>query len=216
MKNMKKILLLIAVLGLFSTGVAQFTYGPKLGVNMAKFSGDRMLPGGQAGLFVNGELWDRIGVQVDFLWTLKGSKNVKENQVYTVTQNTLTGNFDSTLSTNTTTHTSYYRFVDIPICAYFPISEHIRGFFGPQLSIFRGGHEKYVYSGKTTENDITGVTGQMSWIGGFDLKSNSPIIFGVRFVSNKFGIGTKQSGAGDDNTKSLNAFMINLGYRMSW
>ncbi len=209
---------MILALGLASTGLAQFTYGPKIGVNMAKFSGEKIMPGGQAGLFVNGEFWDRIGMQVDFLWTLKGSKFVNVDTLTTVTTNTMTGAVTTTTSTATFTHTQYYRFVDIPICAYFPISEHIRGFFGMQLSLFRSGHEKYTGPSGSTEGDITGVTGQSSWMGGFDFKSNSPIILGVRFVSNKFTKGAQQPSGGADKDKgiSLNAFMVNVAYRMSW
>jgi hypothetical protein len=214
---MKKIFLLIIAAGLSLSGWAQFTYGPKLGVNMAKFSGEKIMPGAQAGMFLNGELWDRLGVQVDFLWTMKGSKSEKTDTLTTVTTNTMTGTVTTTTSTATATRTAYYRFVDIPICAYFPISDHIRGFFGPQLSIFRGGKQKATSGGQSSESDITGVTGEMSWTGGFDFQFNSPIILGVRFASNKFTKGTQTSGTADKDAKqSLNAVMISLAYRMSW
>lgn len=203
--QMKKIFLVIAGISLFSTAFSQFTYGPKLGVNTAHLPNDNIAPGIQFGGFLNGELDDRMGIQVDFLWTLKG--NVHQTTVL----DSLTGQPTST-KYNTTT---YYRFVDIPICAYFPISKHVRGFIGKQLSIFRKAHETIVYPGKTIERDLTGITTKgSSWIAGFDFNLNSPLIIGMRFGTNAFSQPDPTGGA--INEMKLGFIMINFAYKMHW
>src|ERR1700757_3175191 len=89
---MKKIFLGILGISLFSAGYAQFTYGPKLGANMSKLPSDKLMPGFQVGGFLNGELYDRMGIQVDFLWTLKGTRHTNTDTIIgTPTTNTVTG-----------------------------------------------------------------------------------------------------------------------------
>jgi len=211
----KKIFLVILGVCLFSAGFAQFTYGPKLGVNMSKLPNDNLRPGFQAGGFLNGEFYDRIGIQVDFLWTLKGNSHTHTDSLRTVTTNTTTGAITVNTSTVAVISTTYYRFVDVPICVYFPISEHIRGFVGPQVSVFKHASQSVtVGSASAVKNDISGIKGQTSICLGFDLKSNSPIIFGVRFVTNKF---TGGGGSTDPkNPQTLSSFMINVAYRLNW
>ena len=165
---MKKIYLLIVGISIFSSAFSQFTYGPKLGVNTSKFDNDKIMPGFQVGGFLNGEFEDRIGIQADFLWTLKGNRHTED----------ITSITSSTITTVTTT---YYRFVEVPFCLYFPVSKHIRGFVGPQISIARKAHQKYDNGSKVTESDITGITTKTSFCAGFDFVFNSPIIVGVRF-----------------------------------
>ena len=213
---MKKIFLIAAaVIGLFSTGFAQFTYGPKMGVNMSKFSGDRLMPGFQAGAFLNGEFYDRIGVQADFLWTIKGSRHVAVDSITTITTSTVTGLPIPSTTTVNVISTKYYRFIDVPICVYFPISEHIRGFVGPQISVFRHGTQTVTAgSSPLVRSDITGLKGKTSLCIGFDFKFNSPIVVGVRFVGNKFTGGS--GGTADAKGQTLNSFMVNVGYRMNW
>ncbi len=214
----KKIILIIAAIGLFSTGFAQFTYGPKLGVNMSRMANDNLRPGFQAGAFLNGEFYDRMGVQVDFLWTLKGTSNKKTDSLITVTTNTITGLPVTNTSTISLVSTTYYRFVDIPICVYFPISEHIRGFVGPQLSMFRHATNTYTAgSAASVKTDKSGIKGETSICLGFDFKFDSPIIIGLRFVTNKFTGGTAGGSAGTEATaQTLNSFMVNFAYKMDW
>lgn len=197
---------------------AQLTYGPKLGGNMSRLTGDKLMPGFQAGGFVNAELEDRIGLQIDFLWTLKGNKH----EVKTAADTTL-----NILTAYTTTTKTYYRFIDVPICVYFPISKHIRAFAGPQISVFRKGKEKTTSTmpgSKEVEKNLTGLQGKVSLCAGIDLNLDSPIIIGVRFVTNKFTGGTPttpaSSSSGDTNAKEssqkLNCFMINVAYKLDW
>jgi hypothetical protein len=209
---MKKNILTLLGLFLVTVSFAQFTYGPKLGGNVSRLSGDKLMPGFQAGGFVNAELDDRIGVQVDFLWTLKGNKHVVTDSNYVNTPAT----------TYTITTKTYYRFVDVPICVYFPISKHIRGFAGPQISVFRKAKEttKSSLGGTPVKKDLTGIAGKVSLCAGIDLVLDSPIIIGVRFVTNKFTGGTASAQAGGDDAKDdkskLNCFMLNVAYRMDW
>lgn len=208
---MKKVILVIITITLFSTGFAQFTYGPKLGVNMSKLSNDKMMPGFQAGGFINGEFYDRVGIQADFLWTLKGSRSTVTDSIHTISTNTVTGVTTVSTKTVSVVDTKYYRFVDIPICVYFPISKHIRGFLGPQISVFRHASQNVeVGSATAVKSDISGIKTQTSICLGFDLKSNSPIIVGLRFVTNKF------TGGNSAGTQTLNSLMINVAYRMEW
>ncbi len=210
---MKKIIFILFGISLFFTNFAQLTYGPKLGGNISRLANDNLRPGFQLGAFVNGELYDRMGLQVDFLWTLKGNSHTRTDTTYsTVTTGTTTTINTSTVAVIATT---YYRFVDVPICAYFPISNHIRGFAGPQLSVFRRASQTVSVGSKTpVVTDITGIKGQVSICLGFDFKFDSPIIFGVRFVTNKFTGGTGSST--DTKAQTLNSFMINVAYKMDW
>ncbi len=213
----KKIFLVILGVSLFSAGFAQFTYGPKLGINMSKLPNDKLMPGFQVGGFLNGELYDRMGIQIDFLWTLKGTRHTNTDSIHTITTNTVTGISTINTSTVNVVATTYYRFVDVPICVYFPISKHIRGFAGPQISAFRHAHEKYAVGSATpVESDITGITGKISFCFGFDFISKSPFIFGVRFVSNRFTGGNPLGGSSADKAQNLNSFMVNVAYRMDW
>lgn len=205
---------IFTILGLFmiSASFAQFTYGPKLGANMSRLSGDKMMPGFQAGGFVNAELEDRIGIQIDFLWTLKGTKHVITDSAY------VGASINKTVYDVTTK--TYYRFVDVPICVYFPISKHIRGFAGPQISAFRKAHRTSVSSlgGNPFEKDITGIAGKVSLCAGFDLSLDSPIIIGVRFVTNSFtgGALSVDPNASGDEKQKLNCVMLNVAYRLDW
>ncbi len=212
---MKKNILTLLSLFMITASYAQFTYGPKLGANGARLSGDKMMPGFQAGGFVNAELEDRIGIQIDFLWTLKGNRHVE------------TASFTNTLTALTQTYTAtdktYYRFVDLPICVYFPISKHIRGFAGPQVSAFRKAHRVSSSSlgGNTVEKDLTGITGKVSLCAGFDLALDSPIIIGVRFTTNTFTGGTGVDPLATNTSTSsekqkLNCIMLNVAYRLDW
>src|ERR1035438_4688598 len=143
---MKKILTLLAGVLIANMAFAQFTYGPKIGGNLSKLTGNDLMPGLQAGGFVNGEFFDKIGVQADFLWTLKGTST--------------STNFDSLGRhlTSSITNVTYYRFVDIPVCVYFPLSKHIRAFLGRQISVFKKAVETETYpSNHTATADITGI-----------------------------------------------------------
>ena len=211
---MKKIYLLIVGISIFTSAFSQFTYGPKLGANTAKFANDKIMPGFQLGGFLNGEFEDRIGIQVDFLWTLKGNHHVED-----------IARLDSlglpTSSKITTSTKTYYRFVDIPFCLYFPVSKHIRGFVGPQISVARKAHQKYDNGSTVTESNITGITTKTSFCAGFDFVFNSPVIIGVRFVSNKFNqplasSGLSSSGTTSDEVQKLYSVMINIAYKMDW
>lgn len=205
----KHIIIIVVSLLLAGASHAQFTYGPKLGFNTARFAGDKIMPGFQAGGFVNAELEDRIGIQIDFLWTMKGN-----NHVVTVTDS-INPNVKNEVSTKT-----YYRFVDVPFCIYFPITKHIRGFAGPQLSIFRKAHETTSYPSKTYERDIAGITSKVSLCAGFDIVLDSPISIGIRFVTNKFTEPAASSSttvdSGTNSSKKLNCIMVNVGYRLDW
>ncbi len=198
---------------MITVSYAQFTYGPKLGGNMSRLSGDKIMPGFQAGGFVNAELEDRIGLQVDFLWTLKGNKRVVSDSNYATIPT----------STYSITTKTYYRFVDVPICVYFPISKHIRGFAGPQISVFRKAKQTSTSSlgGTAVEKNLSGLQGKVSLCAGIDLNLDSPIIIGVRFVTNKFTGGTETSQPSSDpdakqESQKLNCVMINVAYRMDW
>ncbi|MDI1354454.1 MAG: outer membrane beta-barrel protein [bacterium] len=189
----KHIFTFIAMLAT-TVALAQFTYGPKIGFNASRFANDKFMPGIQAGAFLNSEIYDRMGIQIDFLYAIKGNK-------HEVGPDTLL-----------TTTTTYYRFVEIPICAYFPVSKHIRGFFGPQLNIYRKGNQTVEYRGKSTETKVSG-TGVRSWIVGFDFNFDSPLTLGLRFVSNKF---TSTNFAGDSQDNALNSVLVSIGYTMDW
>lgn len=225
---MKKNIFIVLGLLLTTVSFAQFTYGPKLGVNASRLSGDKIMPGFQVGGFVNAELEDRIGMQIDFLWTLKGTRKTfkRTDSTLSVVTNTTTMITTTVVSTSefSSVTNTYYRFVDVPICVYFPLSKHIRAFAGPQISVFRKAHQTYKPStGTVTEKDITGIKGQISLCAGFDLNLDSPLIIGVRFVTNSFTGGPSETTStmpADPDAKpeasKLNCFMLNVAYRLDW
>lgn len=193
----KHIYTLIAILAC-SFAFAQFTYGPKLGVNMSRFSTpkDKFAPGFQAGGFLNAELYDRIGLQADFLWALHGNKH------------------ESGPDTAITTFKTNYRYCEIPLCLYFPISKHLRGFAGYQFNVFRKAHgTKTDPKNKETEYDVSGDNSQ-TWIFGFDFTFDSPLTVGFRWVTNKSMLGPYDDGEG--RSYNLNSITLNFGYTMSW
>lgn len=196
MKKRNLILSLLIVLA--STTFAQLVYGPKIGGNTSKFTNAMMRPGFHAGGFVNAELFDRFGVQADFIWNIKGSATDVGNDSVSIIR------------------TSYYRFIEVPICAYFPISKHIRGFVGPQLNFYRKGEATTEYKKSSVTEKLNG-TGKMSWVAGFDFVFDSPITVGMRFGSNKFSTGTTSSEEGaEENVSRLNSFMLSFGYKLDW
>lgn len=206
---MKTKLLYIMTVLLSAYGLqAQMIYGPKIGVNTSRLANDNIMPGFHVGGFVNAELRDRIGLQVDFLWALKGNKNILES--------TSTGTSTSKVEITTTT---YYRFIEVPLTFYFPISQHIRGFVGPQLNLYRKGHQTVEYPGTSKESNVSG-NGKASIIAGFDFVFDSKVTFGLRFVSNKFTTGASASPDGDGSTEPeatrLNSIMATIGYKMDW
>src|SRR5687767_3920237 len=56
----------------------QLRYGPRVGIGMSSLGGGNGSMGFQAGLFVNAELKDRMGLQPEILFTVKnGSQDLK-------------------------------------------------------------------------------------------------------------------------------------------
>lgn len=188
---------LFTLLSFISFG--QFVYGPKVGANASKFTNAMLRPGFQAGGFVNAEIFDRMGVQADFMWALKGSATDIGNDSVSIIS------------------TSYYRFIEVPVTAYFPISKHIRGFIGPQFNFYRKGQVTTEYKRSSVTEKLAG-TGKMSWVAGFDLVFDSPITIGMRFGSNKFSTGStvNADGESEDNVSRLTTFNFCIGYRMDW
>ena len=191
---MKKIFLIIAGICLFTTGFSQLTYGPKVGFNFVS------LPGFQGGGFLNAELFDRVGFQVDFLYTMKGDRKTGTVQFY--------DQFGMPTTTAQSVTSTYYKFFDLPLCFYFAMTKHVRGFVGPQLSASMGAHQKYKLNGNTKDSDVSGIIAKRSFCAGIDINLDSPVTIGLRFVSNKF---TK---SGDE--QSLSSIMLNLGYKIDW
>lgn len=196
MKTTIKLLALLLVM-LVTRSQAQLVYGPKIGGNTSKFTNADMRLGFHAGGFVNAELYDRFGVQADFIWTVKGSATDVGNDSVSIIR------------------TSYYRFIEVPICAYFPISKHIRGFVGPQLNFYRRGQAVTEYKRSSVTEKLSG-TGKMSWVAGFDFVFDSPITVGMRFGTTKFSTGATNSEDPDANISRLNSFMLSVGYKLDW
>jgi hypothetical protein len=78
MKKIKVILLLIAIAFGFSA-MAQFTYGPKVGLNLANLSGDdvedsKMLIGFNIGVLGNYAVSDIFSLQAEVMYDAKGAK----------------------------------------------------------------------------------------------------------------------------------------------
>jgi len=193
---MKRYFLTLAAVAVTAMASAQFKYGPKLGVNTSNFENDIMVFGFHGGGFLTTELADRLGVQAEFLYSFKGNKHVSG-----------TGNSEVTT-------TSRYRFVEVPIMFYFPISDHLRGFIGPQLNFYRKGEQTVKgKSGPAVVSPVTG-TGVMSWCTGFDIVLDSPITIGARFVSNRFNSGVGGSGATEEFR--LRSLLVSVGYRLDW
>jgi hypothetical protein len=212
---MKKRFFTILGILMISLSFAQLTYGPKIGFGAGRIANDKnvLSPGFQGGLFVNAELDDRIGIQVECLYSVKGNKHI----------------YNAGLAGDSVTVKTNYRFIDVPVSVYFPISKHLRGVLGPQLSVYRGSSQKYVHNSspvyeKKEKNNLN-ISGKLSFYGGIDFVFDSPIMVGFRVISTKFtqssyGLGDVDGGqpSGDDkeNKKGLMQFMIQVGYRLDW
>ncbi|MBN1340479.1 MAG: PorT family protein [Bacteroidales bacterium] len=85
---MKKTILMMIAIAFGVTAMAQFTYGPKLGLNLANQSGDdvdnnSMLIGFNLGAFGNYAINDMFSIQLEALYDTKGA-----NYEYTVNNET--------------------------------------------------------------------------------------------------------------------------------
>jgi hypothetical protein len=212
---MKKRIFTILGILIATFSFAQLTYGPKIGIGAGRIANEMNVisPGFQGGLFVNAELDDRVGIQVECLYSLKGNKHI----------------YNEGLSGDSVFVRTNYRFIDVPVSVYFPISKHLRGFLGPQLSWYRGSSQRYennsvpIYEKKAKNN--LNISGKLSFYGGIDFVFDSPIMVGFRIISTKFtqtsyGLGDQDgsSSGGDDkeNKKGLMQFMVQVGYRLDW
>jgi hypothetical protein len=84
MKKIKFILMFAAIAISFST-MAQFTYGPRLGLNIANFGGDdtddtKSLIGFNLGLMGNYAINDMFSLQAELLYDTKGAKYEGEDE----------------------------------------------------------------------------------------------------------------------------------------
>jgi len=120
--------------------------GVKVGLNMAKFTGDdsdfggEMDPGFALGFAVGGFLTysmnDQMSIRPEFLYSVKGSKYEESEGGETVTLN---------MAMN---------YLDIPILGVYSVQDNINVFAGPYFGMFLGGKMKMEYAGESEEEDI--------------------------------------------------------------
>lgn len=174
MKKLNKIFAVLVVLAALPIH-AQFTYGPRVSVGLTSLGGGSSSFGFQVGLFLNGELKDRMGIQPEVLFSIKNGVDK-----YSVDN----PNGSATKQERKTSYT--FSYIDIPFYGYVPLSKHIRLLIGPQFSVVNKATRKTTGDGLSgSETDRVDVEGELKSdvgiAGGIDFELSSPLKFGLRF-----------------------------------
>jgi hypothetical protein len=196
MKKQHILFSFLFTLAVISAG-AQCKYGPRLAVGLSSLGGGNSGIAVQAGLFVNAELKDRMGIQGEVLYGIKnGNKDF--------TQVNSTG--DKVLYT-----TKYsFTYIDVPIYGYVPLSKHITFLAGPLIGIVNKATERLTGPNVTGEaaekRDIADTDAKLGFAAGLDFNMASPVRFGLRFATN----------GGDPFTGKSSFVGVTMAYYMDW
>lgn len=114
---MKKIIIILFLFISTVSAYSQFTYGPRLGFGATTIENANAGFGMHAGVFINAEIFDRIGLQPEILFNFQtGSEEMDDG---------LGGTLDVDYQHQT---------IDVPILIFFPLSDHLRVLVGPMIS----------------------------------------------------------------------------------
>ena len=155
---MKKIMIFLMILSFAFIGTLSaqgIGFGIKGGVNMAKFTGDdadiedlvvdvisdlntdqEFIYGPLGGAFVTFNLSDRLAIQTEFLYTVKGGS-------YEISESVTGGGYDVVWDGKNNIKMNW---LDIPILVVFNPNDKIKIFAGPYLELFLNGKVDYDYT----------------------------------------------------------------------
>jgi hypothetical protein len=200
-RDMKKlhIILIVFLFTITSATFAQFKYGPRIALGSSSLGGGSTSFGIQAGLFINAELRDRVGLQVEVLYSIKNG----------VDKYTHTNEVSGAKSEWKTKYS--FTYIDIPFYFYFPLSKHITFLAGPQFCTINKATQATEGSGvpasETNKQSVSGTDAKMGIAAGLDFDLSSPIRFGLRFTTN----------GGEEAFKGKSTFIgATMAYYMNW
>jgi hypothetical protein len=186
---MKKILLSLAVLVAFSTAsFAQLSGGARLGVNLSNFGGDDgegdMKAGLQLGLYLVGNLSEKLAVQPELLYSSYGAK-------------------EDFSGTEVTTALSY---ISIPVLLRYNVNEMINIHVGPQFGILASAKAK-------TDDDDVDIKDEMKGMD-LGLALGVGLDFGKFNAGLRYYGGLSNIVDADDVDVKNTAFNVVIGYKL--
>ncbi|MDH5365497.1 MAG: hypothetical protein OEW67_00800 [Cyclobacteriaceae bacterium] len=175
MKNLFFCVIIILTTSAVQAQYRYLDYGIRGNVGLSSLEGSSKLGVSLgAGLFVNVDIFDRVGLGVDILPGLK------------------TGKYEEIAGATTTTHKYSFFVMDIVHYVYFPFSEHISFEIGKNLTSLHLS-EKYIIDGKKQEGfSTTDALGGM--LVGLKIQLSSSSEIGVRYISSKITDGVYLNG----------------------
>jgi hypothetical protein len=195
--HMKKIFATILVFVTLAGSIgAQCKYGPRVSAGLSSFGGGNSGVGIQAGIFINAELKDRIGIQGEVLYSVfNGSKDVKSYDV-------------ASASYVTNTEKYHFVYINVPVYGFVHLSDHINFLAGPMFGIINKATEELTGPNITGDNtqDISGVKTKLGFAAGIDFQLSSPLRLGLRFSSN----------GGDPFSGKATFVGATMAYDMDW
>lgn len=173
---MKKSFITFICLFMFALHVnAQLKYGPRFSLGSSSLGGGNTSIGFQAGLFINAELKDRMGVQPEVLFSIKmGSQD---------------GSYEDINGASVSIKTRYtFTYIDIPLYGYVPVSKHITFLAGPQIGVVNKATRITTGTGvsgsEAKRQDVQDTKAKLGIAAGIDFMLSSPVRFGLRFSTN--------------------------------
>lgn len=193
---MKKVILFAAVLAMSaSAAMAQVSFGPKAGLNLANisnFDGD-MKPGFYAGAFAEYQISDFFGVAGELLYSGQGSKDsyTDESGKYDVKQN--------------------LDYLNVPVLAKLYIAEGLSLDLGPQFGFLLSAKLKGEEDGVDVSVD------NKDAYNGFDLSAGMGLTYNIGqfMIQGRYNLGltdVMKNNEGDDKYKN-NVIQFGVGYR---
>lgn len=163
---MKTLFTFIIMVVLTNAVLAQeIKFGPRAGLNFSTFTGEDanylgIKPGLHVGGFVSRSITDRISVQPELLFSMKGASRKTSSFRYA--------------------QTLYY--LDIPLFCGIGFSDHLRGLFGLQPSIYLGGTNKVKDpTDRKTSTDARNIRGfDIALAAGLEYQMENGLNFGAR------------------------------------
>lgn len=187
MKFIKYTFAIILFVTIANTAKSQFIYGPHVGVGVSTLGNNDIGVSAEFGMFIRAELMDRLGLQPEFIYSLKtGSREVTGPPIVT---------------------TSYtFQYFEIPFLFYFPLSDHISIQVGPNFAFGLSGNEKTT-SGNTSADASVNVDAKSGIAAGFVFETGSRLKLGFQYRST----GDGETGHGESST-----MIVTSSYLLDW
>lgn len=187
---------LLLVLMCAVPGSAQITYGVKAGVNLAdvSFSGGTDVPSSRrvgpfAGAFATVPLWERISVQPEAIYTVKGtSLEVADLESDYIVD-----------------------YLEVPVLARYRVTQRVHVFAGPSMAFRLRARNRFEFDGSTEEIDVAGDVERfdLAAVGGVGVEFGRWLLDGRM----TYGLSDTDADTSDEVTIRNRAFSIAMGFR---